>query len=92
MSVSGRSTSPKTRCSGSANDVAVYCMRTVRSAAPQAHSGNLAGAGRRRKRHRARTATANAAASTAAAITPGAIDPDIAGSRTTAPRPVNLTA
>ena len=91
MSVSGRSTSSKTRCSGSANDVAVYCMRGVRSSAPHAHSGNVAGAGRRRGRQRASAAAASTATTRPAAITPGAIDPCRPGSRTTAPKSVNST-
>ena len=56
MSVSGRSTSSNTRCSGSANDVAVYCIRAVRSvcaARPQRQRRRLPGGA---------TATANAPA------------------------------
>ncbi len=51
-SVSGRSTSSNTRCSGSANDVAVYCIRGrqfVGAACPQRQRRPVAG--RRRERH-----------------------------------------
>ena len=92
MSVSGRSTSSKTRCSGSANDVAVYCIRAVRSSAPHAHSGSatrLRSAARPppRQRHREQ----HRGDQRPPAISPGAIDPDIPGSRTTAPKSVKPT-
>ena len=88
-SVSGRSTSSNTRCSGSANDVAVYCIRGVSSSAPQAHNGSVTESGRRRDRHPARPTAASTAAARAAVITPGAIEPCTPGSRSTAPKSVN---
>ena len=65
MSVRGASTSSKTRCSGSANDVAVYCIRAVggrpRSPTSATRAGAPRDARRTTTRHRRRAASEEAA-------------------------------